>query len=109
MDIGRLHALDDRRSLQIGVDRLAHQRTRAVAADDEVGMNLRGGSGVEIADGRNDAVIALAEILERGAVQNLKPVDGAACANSTGSMWIWLMRCGGSAVGQSVSGPPVAV
>ena len=77
VDIGRLHALDDRRSLQIGVDRLAHQRTRAVAADDEIGMNLRGGSGVEVADGRNDAVIAFAEILERGAVQDLKPVDGS--------------------------------
>ena len=38
-DIGRLHALDDRRSLQIGADRLADQRTRAVAADDEIGMN----------------------------------------------------------------------
>jgi len=75
MDIGRLHALDDRRSLQIGVDGLAHQRTRAVAADDEIGMNLQTGSGIEIPDGRNDAVIAFAEILERGAVQNLKPVD----------------------------------
>ena len=86
MNIGRLHALDDRRPLQIGVDRLAHQRTRAVAADDEIGVNLRRRSGVEVADGRNDAVIAFAEILERGAVQDLKPVDGAACANSTGSM-----------------------
>ena len=77
VDIGRLHALDDRRSLQVGVDGLADERTRAVAADDEIGVNLRGGSGVEIPDGRNDAVMAFAEILERGAVQDRKPVDGS--------------------------------
>ena len=33
-------------------------------------------SAVEVADGRNDAVVVFAEILERGAVQELKPVDG---------------------------------
>ena len=73
--IGRLHALDDRRSLQVGVDRLADERTRPVAADDEIGMNLQGGSAVEVPDGRNDAVMAFAEILESSAVQNLKSVD----------------------------------
>ena len=77
VDIGRLHALDDRRALQVGVDRLANQRTRAVAADDEIGVNLQGGSAVEIPDGRNDAVMAFAEILELSAVQDLKPVDGS--------------------------------
>ena len=77
MDIGRLHALDDRRSLQICVDRLANDRTRAVAAHDEIGMKLRSRRVIEVADGGNDAVVLLAEILERRAVQNLKSVDGS--------------------------------
>ncbi len=76
VNIGRLHALDDWRSLQVGVDRLAHQRTRPVAAHDEVGANLRSRIGVEVANGGNDSFIVFAEILERGAVQDLKPVDG---------------------------------
>jgi hypothetical protein len=33
----------------------------------------------------------------------------AACANSTGSKYIWLIRCGGSGVGHEVSGPSVAL
>ena len=89
-----LHPLHDGVAPQRDAQLAAHARPPSVAADDEGGLDGRGGAAVEVAGGGRHAVGRLGERLDRGPVEDAQPGMAAAWWNSTGSMYIWLIRCG---------------
>src|ERR1700759_554374 len=69
-DEGRLYALDDGVTGELGADRLAHARARAVAADQEAAIDAPPRTRVEIAQGDAGALVLDHDVLGRGAVDD---------------------------------------
>ena len=100
-DEGRLHALDDGVAGKLGADRLAHHRARAVAADQEAAIDPPAPCRCRdraVTRWRNcpPPTTSSTEMRLRMVMRGC----AAACSNRIGSRKIWLMRCGGSGVGQ---------
>ena len=69
-------------------------------------------SGSPASSARADAVTPASSCVKPANSTRLRKVtrsSDAACSKSMGSKKIWLILCGGSAVGHQVSGPPFAV
>ncbi len=73
LDIGRLHALNDRRPRQVRTDRLPHQRAAAVASDGKGRRDTERPAAVEIAGQRNHLPVILRDLNDLGTRQDRDP------------------------------------
>src|SRR6185437_8744469 len=69
-DESRLHTLDDGIAGKFGADRLAHDRARTVATDQEAAIDAPDRTRVEIAQGNAGTIILDHHVLRRGAVDD---------------------------------------